>query len=309
MTASARFGRFAVRARIGVGGMGEVFRARSDADGEVALKVMRPELVTDERFRRMFLAEARLCARLSHPNVVRLIEYGEVNRMPWLAMELVDGVSLDRMIRAAPLEPELAAYVARELLAALAYLHSLGLVHRDVSAVNVLVSSAGEVKLSDFGVARVGDPTTLSCAGEGKGNPSYMAPEQLRSVAGEQRIDGRADLFALGVLLYRMISGRRPFAATVEWLRCGCPLACDGPLAKVIVRAMSRSPDGRFSTAKEMACAVRAHARPARDGAARLAARACALASEERPMGAFDRLILQAVGCERLAEERTQPMP
>jgi hypothetical protein len=291
MPGAARFGRFTVEGRLGVGGMGEVFRARGD-EGSVALKLMRPELAADAHHRRLFLAEAQLGARLEHPNLVRQLDAGESHGSLWLALELVDGVSLARVLKSGPLPPEVASYVALELLAALEYVHARALVHRDVSATNVMVSRAGEVKLSDFGVAKAADPT-LTRTNEEKGKPAYMAPEQLREHA-RGPIDGRVDVFAVGVLLYRMTVGEPPFSDVTEWLRAGCPLEPRGPLAPVIVGAMEPAREERFASAAAMALALRACLRPPPRAATELGARVRQSVEAAAPVGDLDRLVIAA---------------
>jgi serine/threonine-protein kinase len=304
----ARFARFAVHSRIGVGGMGEVFRARCPEVGEIALKLMRPEIASDEHHRRMFLAEAEVGALLAHPNLVRQIDYGETNRILWLAMECVDGVALDRLVKPLPLSAEVAAYVILELLAGLSHVHDQGLVHRDVSAANVLVSTKGEVKLSDFGVAKVRGGVSLTRTNEEKGKPSYMAPEQLRGLGTLARpVDWRIDLFAAGVLLHRMTQGRGPFNDVSEWLREGCPLAASGPLAPVITRAMAREPSERYATAAAMAQAVREHQPVSARAVGQLVARVTQCLEAEPPISPLDRLIIASVTAGQM--DQMEPVP
>jgi serine/threonine protein kinase len=192
-----------------------------------------------------------------------------------------------------------------ELLSALAYVHEEKLVHRDVSAANVLVSRAGEVKLSDFGVAKAAD-LSLTRTNEEKGKPAYMAPEQL---GGRESVDGRVDLFAAGVLLHRMTMGTAPFADVAEWLRDGCPLSPQGPLAAIVTRAMAADREHRFADAHEMAAALRALLPPPPDAAAELGAlvRHCVQSAEA--IGDLDRLVMAAFGGETSPRERTAVAP
>jgi serine/threonine-protein kinase len=300
MNEPACFGRFVVHGRIGVGGMGEVFRARGD-EGAVALKLMRPELATDAHHRKLFLVEASLGKRLLHPNLVRQYDAGESRGTLWLALELVDGLSLARVLKAGALSPSVAAYVMLELLAALAYVHDEGLVHRDVSAANVLVSRRGAVKLSDFGVAKAAD-LSLTRTNEEKGKPAYMAPEQL---GGRDSVDGRVDLFAAGVLLYRMTMGAAPFTDVAEWLRDGCPLAPRGPLAAIVTRAMAPDREHRFADARAMADALRALLPPRPDAAAELGVLVQRGVEAAEAIGDLDRLVMAAFGGETSRRERT----
>ena len=216
-------GKYFMHERIGAGGMAEVFRATYSPEGGfekiVAVKRVLPEVagLADGRlFVDMFREEARLCAQLSHPNVVQVLDAGQFGGRYVLAMEFVDGVSLHRVIYRAgrPMPLAAIAFVGAELAAALDYIHarvdsngdSLDLVHRDVNPPNVLVSRLGEVKLADFGVAHAVNRATLD-PGRVYGKLGYLAPEQLHA----EKIDGRADLFALGLTLYEMAMGKPLF--------------------------------------------------------------------------------------------------
>ncbi|HEX6838836.1 MAG TPA: serine/threonine-protein kinase, partial [Polyangia bacterium] len=302
------FGRFVIEGRLGAGGMGEVFRAR-DGQRPIALKLMRPEIAADPRHRLMFVTEAQLAARLRHRNLVRLHDFGNTNGLLWMALDLVEGLPLDRLLDGGALPPVVAGHVALELLDALAYVHAHAMVHRDVSAANVLVSTAGAIKLSDFGVAKLSS-RSMTRTNEEKGKPSYMAPEQLREHApkgpprGPPRgpIDGRVDLFAVGVLLYRMTEGEAPFSDVGAWLRAGAPRTASGPLAAVIARAMQPDRRERFADAKSMAAAILRDLPGAADGdpAGLLAARVRDCAAVATPMADFDRLIIAALGAQSL---------
>ncbi|HEV7559880.1 MAG TPA: serine/threonine-protein kinase [Kofleriaceae bacterium] len=213
-------GKYFMHERLGAGGMAEVFRATYSPEGGfekiVAVKRVLPDVAeaADGRlFVDMFREEARLCAQLSHPNVVQVLDAGQFGGRYVLAMELVDGVSLHRVIHRAgrPMPIAAVAFAGAELAAALDYIHarvdsdgiSLGLVHRDVNPPNVLVSRLGEVKLADFGVAHAVNRATLDPE-RVYGKLGYLAPEQLHA----QKIDGRADLFALGLTVYEMVTGK-----------------------------------------------------------------------------------------------------
>jgi serine/threonine protein kinase len=293
-----RFARFEVLSRIGIGGMGEVFHARLRKHGrsiEVALKLIRPEFADETRFRDMFLAEAHIGALLDHPNVARVVDAGEVEGVLYLATELVDGISLAGLTSAA-LPLPLIAYIMRCLLDALAYVHSLhdqnghplGLVHRDVSLSNVLVSRAGKIKLTDFGVHKTSG-TARTMPGEFKGKPAFMAPEQLPN-GGE--IDQRADLFAAGVILHMLTYGHGPFNDVSTWLAEGAPLSLDGPLAEVIAHALAPDAHLRVATAHALIDEI-ARVVPDDPTAASLLSQIVReRAKPERPIGAIERLIM-----------------
>lgn len=224
--------------RIGVGGMGEVFRS---ADG-LAVKRILPHLARDRRFLDLFLSEVRVVSQLVHPNIVRIVDFGE----DFLAMELVDGVDL----RAVPsLPPGLVALVGVQAARALHYAHtardrsgrSLRVVHRDVSPHNVLVSRAGEVKLIDFGIAR---------ATEGlPGKVAYLAPE----VAEGGEATPLSDQFSLGVVLWEQLTGRRLFKGPSDAVTLQRVVACEVESPRVakevdavVMRALARVPEARW---------------------------------------------------------------
>jgi serine/threonine protein kinase len=252
--------------QIGEGGMGVVFEARDDRlDRSVAIKVVRstPEISSHERFRR----EARAAAAINHPNVCQVFDIGEHGGQPFLAMELLDGQTLaDRLTRGSIRFAE-AAPIALAVLAALGELHRRGVIHRDLKPSNIFLTSHG-VKLLDFGLARPIAPdlseTSVTMPGIVVGTPQYMAPEQARGLD----VDARTDLFAMGAVLYEMLSGRAAFRgpSAVDVLQAVLneqPLAASGTGAgtdvdRVIRRALEKSPANRYPSSDEMAADLRA---------------------------------------------------
>ncbi|MGD1146714.1 MAG: protein kinase [Thermoanaerobaculaceae bacterium] len=216
MTLPAAVGRYTVLGELGRGAMGVVFRALDPAlDRQVAVKVIASRggetAAAKAELEARFLREARVAARISHPNVVTVFDAGREGDSLYLVMELVSGESLGgRLVRSefpsAPEALEMAARVADALAAA----HALGVVHRDIKPGNVMVTRSGGIKVADFGVAKaVGEETNLTRTGTVVGSPTYMAPEQVRG----ETLDGRSDLFSLGVVLYELLMHRRPFPA------------------------------------------------------------------------------------------------
>ena len=216
MTHPASIGRFTITGEIGRGAMGVVYRAMDPAlDRPVAIKVIaaRTSVVplSGEELEARFLREARVAARISHPGVVTVHDAGREGNSLYLVMELVDGESLgDRLTRrrfpSAPEALEIVAQTADALGAA----HALGVIHRDVKPSNIMLTRGGRVKVADFGVAKaIGEQTDLTRTGAVIGSPAYMAPEQIRG----EVLDGRADLFSLGVVLYELLLRRKPFPA------------------------------------------------------------------------------------------------
>lgn len=208
-------GKYLLVDRLGVGGMAEVFRAVYCPEGgfekPVALKRVLPAYSENGEFLKLFLEEARLGALLNHPNIVQTLDVGTHQGSWFLALEFVDGLSLDAIASVGPMPPAAVAYVGIELARALEYAHSrantegepLHLVHRDLNPPNVLVSRIGEVKLSDFGIARAASRVRLTEVGMVRGKVQYLSPEQLRL----QNFDHRADLFALGLTLWELLVG------------------------------------------------------------------------------------------------------
>ncbi len=215
-------GRYRVLRRLGVGGMAETFVAEREGPGgfvqRVCLKRILPAFANDAEFVRLFLQEARLAARLRHNNIVGVLDFGREESGYFLALELIEGADLRKLLRTHPehrLPIPVAVLIAGDVALALEYAHALGgegIVHRDISPSNILLSQAGEVKLGDFGIAKAMQGAGATATNSLKGKIPYMAPEQMRMTD----IDGRSDLFALGVVLYEMLTGRRPFDGSTD---------------------------------------------------------------------------------------------
>jgi serine/threonine-protein kinase len=200
--------RYELRGTLGRGGMATVYRAHDPVLGrEVALKVLAAHFAEDESFRARFLREAKLAARVTHPNVVQIYDAGVDERGPFIAMELVEGESLgEELARRGRLHPEEVVSLGLQLCGALEATHAAGLVHRDVKPQNVLLTFDRAAKLGDFGIARSEDATRLTEHGSVLGTAAYLAPEQARGGA----VTPATDLYGLGVLLYESLTGRRP---------------------------------------------------------------------------------------------------
>ena len=225
------FGRYQLIERLALGGMAELFVATSPGEHgfqkKVVIKRLLPHLVTDETYNAMFIDEAKLTARLVHPKIAQTFELGKVDEQLFIAMEYIDGIDVLALLREFAsrrrrVDPQLAAWIAHETLDALDYAHNLpgedgrpmGVVHRDISPSNVLLSVRGDIKLVDFGIARAKDPERAhkSKSGTLKGKYGYMSPEQVI----EQSLDARSDVFSVGVVLAELLTGRRLFAAANE---------------------------------------------------------------------------------------------
>lgn len=240
---------------IGRGGMGAVYKARQPAlDRLVALKVlpMRPGAPAD--FAERFTREARALARLNHPNIVAVYEFGQVEGLHYFIMEYVDGTTLRQMERAGRLSPRAALQIVPALCDALQYAHDEGVVHRDIKPENVLVDRRGRVTVADFGLARMLDPDSaaLRLTGEGQvmGTPHYMAPEQVEHPL---QVDHRADIYALGVVFYEMLTGELPLG---RFPPPSARVRLDVRLDEVVLRALEKAPERRYQHASEVRTAV-----------------------------------------------------
>jgi len=272
-----KFGRYLLRRRIASGGMGEVFVAEQTGVGDfrkpLALKVMLPGLADDPKHVRLFLGEARVAARLTHPNIVPVYDAGCVDERYFLTMELVDGVSLSSVVKAlraagGRLDAETLCHLARETLEGLRYAHELcddlgvplELIHRDISLGNILISRRGEVKLTDFGVAKMRGNNNDTAPGEVRGKLEYLAPEVLQGASATVR----SDLYALGVTMYRVAALSSPFSMSEDLSPAALllrheliPLGHRRPdlpadFLAAVERAIATKPAARFSSATAM---------------------------------------------------------
>jgi serine/threonine-protein kinase len=260
-------GRYRLAAKLGSGGMADVYLADDLRLGrQVAVKVLRADLAADDAFVERFRTEARAVAMLNHPNVVALYDRGHVDGRWYLVMEYVRGETLkQRLRREGALSPDDAVAIARALLAALQAAHERHIVHRDVTAQNVLLATDGRVKVADFGIARIG-ASALTRTGTMIGTCHYLSPEQARGL----RADERSDLYSAGVVLFEMLTGRLPFegdsdvAVALQHVNDAPPRprdlapALSEALERVVSRALDKDPDRRYQTAAEFALALSA---------------------------------------------------
>ncbi|MFO0977392.1 MAG: protein kinase [Planctomycetaceae bacterium] len=242
---------------IGFGGMGAVYKARQiKLDRLVALKIIRPEAQADPAFAERFNREARTLARLSHPGIVAIHDFGEVSGditgaapLYYFVMEYVDGTNLRQLLRA-PMEPTQALTVIPQVCDALQYAHQEGVVHRDIKPENILIDARGRVKIADFGLARVvvgsAEEWTLTGTHQVMGTPRYMAPEQME---GSHSVDHRADIYSLGVVFYEMLTGQIPAGHFEPPSR---KANVHPGLDSIVLRAMAREPERRFQSISEL---------------------------------------------------------
>lgn len=261
LAAGCRIGSYEILEPLGGGAMGEVYKARDQRLGRVvALKFLPADLARDPSARRRFLHEAKAVAALDHPNVATLYEVveSEGGRM-YLALAFCEGETLQQKLERGPLPLSEGLSIARQIAQGLAAAHRLHIVHRDVKPSNVMILPDGKVKLLDFGLAKMTGATSLTRLGSSPGTPAYKSPEQTRG----ERVDPRSDLWALGVVLYEMVTGRLPFGgeyeqAVIYAILNEPPRPLDGDkgfppeLAATIERALAKDPAKRYATAEEM---------------------------------------------------------
>lgn len=260
-------GRYRLVRELARGGMGTVWVAEDPLLARtVAVKVLDPALATDDAVRLRFRREAVAAAAVSHPNIVATYDTGDDDGTAYIVMELVEGRTLREVIdQLGPLPVPLACDVAGQIADALAAAHARGVVHRDVKPGNVLVQADGRVKVTDFGIAKAADDAELTRAGMVIGTARYLAPEQVDGTD----VDDRADVYALGLVLYEMLAGRPPFAADSDVATALARLTGGPPplvevrpgvpdaLAEIVSRALARNPDDRFPSAGAMRDALR----------------------------------------------------
>ncbi len=252
--------RYRLDQRIAVGGMGDVWAARDELLGRrVALKLLHPNLAADEGFRRRFRAEAKAVARLSHPGIVSVFDYGEDADVAYLAMELVDGEPLSSVLRRrGRLDATETLGLVAQASEALAAAHAAGLVHRDVKPANLLLRPDGRLKVTDFGIVRAGDTATMTNDGSVLGTVAYMSPEQVRG----ERVASASDIYSLGVVAYECLVGDRPYtgaesiAVALAHLHDPVPeLPQDVPagVRRLVTAMLQKDPDARPPSAQAVA--------------------------------------------------------
>ncbi len=279
MTLPSAFGKYLLIERIATGGMAEVFKAKSFGFGGfekiVAIKRIHPHLSLDQEFVNMFIDEARIASNLTHPNIVQIFDLGKIDESYFIAMEYVDGITLEKFI-AMELQPKekmlLSCYIIREIARALDYAHTktapdgspLNIVHRDISPQNVLLSEDGIIKLTDFGVAKARLRISRTEPGMTKGKYPYMSPEQVTG----KEIDHRSDIFSLSVLFYEMLTQRMAFDGKTEFEIMESIKKCEyvmprklnslipEEIERIIVKGLQKNPEQRFNSAGAMALSL-----------------------------------------------------
>ena len=260
--ANRLFPNYTVISLLGRGGMGAVYRAKQTAlDRLVAIKLLPLEISVDKDFADRFVREARAMAKLNHPNIITVYDFGTTSEGHlYFVMEYVEGANLADIIHQVGLGPAQALAIVEQVCTALAYAHNKGIVHRDIKPANVMIDTESQVKVADFGLARLTDPSAEqmghTMTGTVMGTPDYMAPEQMQGM----NVDHRADIYSLGVMVYEMLCREVPRGAfEPPSVRGGC----DPRIDPIVIKAMQPNPERRYQSTQEMKTDVSAVRQPA----------------------------------------------
>jgi len=254
--------RYRLKEKIGSGGMADVYVADDLLLGrEVAVKILHAQYAADPVFIQRFRLEAQAAANLNHPNIVNIYDWGNEGELYYIVMEYVEGRDLKEILRSeGRLLPDRAAEIAAEVCAALQFAHRRNIVHRDIKSHNIFITNIGQVKVMDFGIAREGDGGGITQTGMVMGTPQYISPEQAQGLA----VDGRSDIYSLGIVLYEMLTGQVPFddpnPVTITYKQVRedpVPPSVIDPevpatLESIVMKAMAKNPANRFQSAQEM---------------------------------------------------------
>lgn len=259
-------GPFRITRQLGVGGMATVWKAYHPAlDRYVAIKVLHPSFKEDPQFTERFQREARIVAKLTHPHIVPVYDFSEHEGMSYLVMRYIEGRTLKALLREGPLSPGRVMEILEPACQALAYAHDQGVLHRDIKPSNFIITPEGEIFLTDFGLARMAETTDSTLSRDTLiGTPQYISPEQVRG----ERLDGRTDIYSLGVVLFEMLTGRVPFDADTPYAVIHDHVFSPLPLPRefnpsipesverVVLKALAKSRDDRYQNVSEMISAL-----------------------------------------------------
>ena len=260
-------GRYLIESLIGVGGMANVYRGKDPQTGNaVAVKGLKEELMDNEELVRRFKNESKAISILSHPNIVKVYDVSVSDRMQYIVMEYIDGITLKEYLkqRGGALTWKETVHFATQILAALEHAHAKGIVHRDVKPQNIMLLADGSIKMMDFGIARFSRAQSQTVSDKAIGSVHYISPEQAKG----DKTDARTDIYSVGVMLYEMLSGQLPFDGTgavsiaiMQISEKPRPLAEVAPnvpegLRQITEKAMSKEPDDRYQSAREMLDAI-----------------------------------------------------
>ena len=260
-------GRYSIESLVGVGGMANVYRGTDLKTGnQIAVKVLKDEFLDNEELVRRFKNESKAISILSHPNIVKVYDVSVTDKLQYIVMEYVDGITLKEYLkqRGGALTWKETVHFATQILSALQHAHSKGIIHRDVKPQNIMLLADGSIKMMDFGIARFSRAQSQTVSDKAIGSVHYISPEQAKG----ERTDARTDIYSVGVMLYEMLSGRLPFdgdgAVSIAIMQISekpKPLAEIAPqtpagLRQITEKAMEKDPDKRYQSAQEMLAAI-----------------------------------------------------
>lgn len=272
-----KYGRYKIIDQLGKGSMGEVYLAHDPhIDRKVALKVLHKDHLASKEIIKRFIKEAKAIGRLSHPDIVSVYDVGQDQGTIYIAMEYLKGKPLNEVIQSKQLDIPTVVKIGRQVATALDYAHQKGIVHRDIKPSNLMITDNNEVKLTDFGIAHFEDAslTLKTRSGDILGTPAYMSPEQIAGKA----VDNRSDIYSLGVILYELLVGQRPFIENnitalfraIAEHKLVPPKKANAAIAPglsaIIFKAMGKHPDSRYQSGAELASALGAHLPDAKAG-------------------------------------------
>lgn len=273
-----KYGRYKIIDKLGKGSMGEVYLAHDPhIDRKVALKVLHKDHLSSKEIINRFIKEAKAIGRLSHPDIVSVYDVGQDKGTIYIAMEYLKGKPLNDVIQSKKLDIPTVVKIGRQVATALDYAHQKGIVHRDIKPSNLMITDNNQIKLTDFGIAHFEDAslTLKTRSGDILGTPAYMSPEQIAGKA----VDNRSDLYSLGVILYELLVGQRPFIENnitalfraIAEHKLVPPKKANSSippgLSAIIFKAMGKHPDNRYQSGAELASALSAHLPEAKAGA------------------------------------------
>jgi len=262
------YGRYQVVKELGRGAMGLVYQAHDpEIDRLIAIKALREDRLTSDSFVKRFLKESRAIGRLSHPNIVAVYDVGQDHGTVYIAMEFLEGKPLDSLLAEKQFSISEIVNLGIQAAETLDYANQKGIVHRDVKPSNIILQANGQIKITDFGIAHIEDPSApvQTQAGEILGTPAYMSPEQVLS----QPIDGRSDLFSLGIILYELSAGKRPFsganlAAIFQSITRENPPppsqinpSLPQDFSQIVMKCLAKKPEERFQTGQALAASLK----------------------------------------------------
>lgn len=255
--------RYAIEEKLGSGGMATVFLATDlNTNSKVAIKFLHPQYARDANYIERFVREAEMAIHLDHPNIAKVVDYGSQRSEHFIVMEYIGGRNIAEILKdEGKLPEERALSIARSVASALDYAGSLGIVHRDIKPQNIMLTDEGEVKVADFGIAKMASMATMTHTGMFLGSPAYTSPEQAKG----EKVDSRSDIYSLGITLYEMLSGHPPFQSGNPWSVINMHITAEPPvidagiapdIKEILLKCLKKDPDERYQKPAEVTARI-----------------------------------------------------